>query len=116
MHELGIAKDLWQVITEQAKKNNLNKITKVKIKLGEASGIMEDLLRHSLVDHTFPGSIANNAKLEIIKEEIGAKCNSCNTMITKSSSKDFSCPKCKSSDIEVVSGRDVYIDNIEGNK
>ncbi|MCB4790885.1 MAG: hydrogenase maturation nickel metallochaperone HypA [Elusimicrobia bacterium] len=116
MHELGMAKDLWNVINIKVNENKLKKITKVSIILGEASGIEEDFLRHSLLEHVFPGTIARKAKLEIIKERLSAKCNLCNRKIIKENLLDFSCPKCRSTDLAIISGREVFVKNIEGVK
>ena len=49
MHELGIAKSLFEIALQTAKKNKLTKITRISIKLGEASGIEEGFLKHSFL-------------------------------------------------------------------
>jgi Zn finger protein HypA/HybF involved in hydrogenase expression len=56
MHELGIAKDLLDIVLIKAKKNHLKKITKISLMLGEASSIEKDFLKHSLVDHLLSGT------------------------------------------------------------
>lgn len=114
MHELGIARDLWKAVEEKARNSNFKKITKVTIKLGEASGIDEDLLRHSLLDHIFPKTIAKNSKLDLIKEDVKSKCSKCGRELTKENMSDIKCPHCGSLDIEVLAGKDVYVENIEG--
>src|SRR5271157_2976806 len=106
MHELGIARDFWAVIKETAGKNKLKKITKIVFVLGEASGIEEEFLRHSLRDHILPGTIGENAELVIEKETLAAKCRKCGERITREKVKGLSCPKCGGSDIEIISGRD----------
>ncbi len=114
MHELGIARDFWDVIIKTAKDNNLQKISKIVIVLGEASGIEEDFLRHSLLEHILPGTIAEKSKLVIEKETLTAKCRKCSKNITAEKVKGLSCPFCKSQDIEIVCGKDAYVKNIEG--
>ena len=114
MHELGIARDFWAVIKETAAGNKLKKITKIVIVLGEASGIEEEFLRHSMNDHILPGTAGENAELIIKKEVLAAKCKKCGERITREKVKGLSCPKCGGSDIEIISGRDTYVKNIEG--
>lgn len=114
MHELGLARDLFHVIKERARANNLTRITSVKIKLGVASGIEEDLLIHSFKDHLFPNSIAQGAKLKIIKEFPAVKCKGCSAIIEMKDEPILSCPECKNMDMEVVAGKDIYIEEIEG--
>jgi len=114
MHELGIAKDFWDVIKQTAKDNNLKKISKIVIVLGQASGIEADFLRHSLVDHILPGTIAANSELIIENTGLMAKCRKCSKEITVEKVKGLSCPFCKSQDIEIISGKETYVKNIEG--
>ena len=114
MHELGIARDFWAVIKEAAGQNKLKKINKIVIVLGEASGIEEDFLRHSMKDHILPGTIGENAELVIKKEILAARCKKCEEQITREKVKGLSCPKCGGSDIEIISGKDTYVKNIEG--
>ncbi|HEA46838.1 MAG TPA: hydrogenase maturation nickel metallochaperone HypA [bacterium] len=113
MHELGIAKDLFAKVNEKAKETGLKRITRIKIKLGEASGIEEGFLRHSFIDHILPGSIAEEATLEIEKEEVKARCLDCGKDISTQEA-GLSCPHCGGNDIEIISGKNVYIENIEG--
>lgn len=113
MHELGIARDLFDIVLQKAKENKLEKITKISIKLGEAAGIESDFLRHSFADHIIPQSIAACCELEIIVEKVRARCKKC---LKEFSPKDmvFSCPSCNGADIEIISGKDIYVDSIEG--
>ncbi|MDO8733948.1 MAG: hydrogenase maturation nickel metallochaperone HypA [Elusimicrobiota bacterium] len=113
MHELGIAKDLLDIVLIKAKENGLKKITKISVKIGEASGIEEDFLRHSLVDHLLPGTIASGCNVEISKEDVKAKCKKCSAEFLPKEM-IFDCPSCQSKEIEILSGKDVYVASIEG--
>ncbi len=114
MHELGIAQDLFKIVKEKAVENNLERITKVRIKLGVASGIEEDFLRHSCLDHIFPGTIAEDAVLEIIMEPVEARCRDCGNEIDTRDEFTLSCPSCSSLNTEITKGKDVYLESIEG--
>ena len=114
MHELGAALDLFKVVEKEARKNGLKEVSKIKVKLGEASGIESDFLRHSFVDHIFPGSIAEGAELEIIEEKVNIVCRDCGTRIDVSKDDPSKCPDCGGSRLEVTGGKDVRLDSIEG--
>ncbi len=114
MHELGIAQDLFRIVEDKAKKNNLKVVTKIVIIVGEASGIEEDLLRHSLTDHVTPGTIAEKAELEITKEPLQARCLACGIEIDSQQISSLRCPKCGDSNLEITQGKNVYIQSIEG--
>lgn len=113
MHELGIAKDLLDIVLLKARENHLKKITKISVMLGEASGIEEDFLRHSLVGHLLSGTIASGCRLEIVKENVKAKCKKCSAEF-EPLEMIFDCPSCQSKEIEILSGKDVYVASIEG--
>jgi len=114
MHELGIAQDLFHIVEDKAKENNLKAVTKIIVIVGEASGIEEDFLRHNLVDHLMPGTIAEKAELEITKEPLQARCLSCGSEIDSRESSSLECPNCGGSNLEITQGKDVYIRTIEG--
>ncbi|MDR1696120.1 MAG: hydrogenase maturation nickel metallochaperone HypA [Endomicrobium sp.] len=115
MHEHGIARQLWETVLAEAGKNNISKITKLTVALGEASGIEKDFLNHSFVDHIFAeNKIAENAVIEYEIVPLAAKCNACLSDIKPSDMSALVCPNCKSGSISVISGRDTYIKSIEG--
>lgn len=114
MHEHGIGRELWTVIEEQAKQNNLTVITKITIVIGKASGIEKDLLVHTMKDHIIPGTIATGCELEFIDENLTAQCNNCKEKIEIHKMETIFCPKCNSGDISISSGNDVFVKSIEG--
>lgn len=114
MHEHGIGRELWKVIEDQAKQNNLIKITKISIVVGKASGIEKELLVHTMKDHIIPGTFANSAELEFINEDLTAQCNACKKNIDVSKMETMFCPECGSSDIIILSGNDCFVKSIEG--
>jgi hydrogenase nickel incorporation protein HypA/HybF len=113
MHELGIAKDLFAHVKEKVKQKGLRRITGIKIKVGEASGIEEGFLRHSFIDHILPGTIAEGVTLEVEREPVKAKCGSCGKEISAREG-GLNCPGCGGSNLEIIAGKDVYVESIEG--
>ena len=114
MHELSMAQDLLRIVEAKAKENDLKIVTKIVVVVGEASGIEEDFLRHSLMDHLLPGTIAEKAKLEITKEPLRARCQTCGIEIDCQDFSSLRCPGCGGNSLEIIRGKDVYIKTIEG--
>ncbi|MFB0526912.1 MAG: hydrogenase maturation nickel metallochaperone HypA [bacterium] len=114
MHELGIAQDLFRIVEDKAKQNNLKVVTRIVVIVGEASGIEEDFLRDSLTGHFLPGTIAEKAELEINKEPLQAKCLACGKETNVQQSFSLSCPNCGHNNLEITQGKNVYIRTIEG--
>ncbi len=114
MHELSMAQNLLRIVEDKAKENNLKVVTKIVVIVGEASGIEEDFLRHSLEDHLMPGTVADKAKLEITKEPLQARCVTCGIEINFQENCCSQCPNCGDINLEFVQGNSVYIRSIEG--
>ena len=114
MHELGMAQDLFKIVETKARDNNLKNITKISIKVGVASGVEKDFLRHSFVDHIFPKSLAAGAELELIDESLAAKCEDCEEAIGAPDGSALNCPTCGSFRIKIMKGKDIYVESIEG--
>lgn len=112
MHELSIAKSLFDNAQEMAFKRGIDRINLIRIILGVASGIDADMLRHSLVDHIFPGSIAEDAKVEFRIEPLIARCVKCNEEITQIAI-GGGCPKCFSKDLDIIGGIKVSVEEVK---
>jgi len=114
MHELGEAQDLFEVIKKEARKNGLKKVSKITIRVGEASGIKIDFLRHSFPDHILPQNrIVKEAEVDFIPETIKLKCRDCKREVVEARFNPL-CPFCQSGNLEIIAGKDTYIESIEG--
>jgi len=116
MHELSIVADLFTIIEEKARETGARRVTKVRVLIGELSGVVPELFRTAF--HSYKkGTIADRARLEIKITRIKFKCQSCGKEIKTNniSRPDFSyaCPFCGSKEVELVSGRDLYLEKLE---
>ena len=135
MHEYALAEAVISTALKESEKEGLKKITKIKLKIGELQQIDIDTFKFILNEVIQPqSSIIKEAKIELKTQDSGLKCRVCghkwtfkNT--TKKLTEDESesihfipeiahiyirCPECKSPDFEIVEGRGVWIDSIEG--
>jgi len=114
MHELGVAQDLFRIVEDKAKENNLKAVTRIVIVVGEASGIEEVFLKHSLEEHLMPGTVAEKAELEITREPLHARCLTCGKEIDFCKNYSLRCPNCGDNNLELTKGKAVYLQTIEG--
>jgi hydrogenase nickel incorporation protein HypA/HybF len=116
MHEMSIVAELFTIIEEQARQAGAKKVTKVLVLIGELSGVVPELFRSAF--HSYKkGTIADRAKLEMKIIKIKFKCHNCGKEITAKNlmDKSFSyvCPFCGSKEMELTSGRELYLEKLE---
>ena len=113
MHELSLMENVMAIIQENAQQNNINRVSKVKIILGQLSMAVPDSLQFAFTvlseDPLFKGSV-----LEIEERPIVCFCNICQRSFTPPDSYSFLCPDCNNYQVEIVSGRELYLDYYEG--
>jgi hydrogenase nickel incorporation protein HypA/HybF len=137
MHEWALAESILTAAVEASKKEKMEKITEIKIALGELQQIEKDIFKFALdeiiKEH---GGILKNAKIIIKTEKSTLKCKNCEKTwsfsdMKKKLDEDESesihfipevafvhtrCPKCGSPDFEITAGRGVSITQIKGEK
>ncbi|MCX8161025.1 MAG: hydrogenase maturation nickel metallochaperone HypA [Candidatus Saccharicenans sp.] len=116
MHELSIVADLFTIIEEKASQAKASRVTKVRVLIGELSGVVPELFRSAFNSYK-KGTIADRARLEIKITKVKFRCQSCGREIRTRdiSAPDFShsCPFCGSKEVELISGRDLYLEKLE---
>lgn len=112
MHELSIATSILEIIDQECQKRGIRRISAIKLVVGEMSAIVPDSLRFCM-EVAGEGTPAEGAKLEIEERPIKAKCRTCGHEF-KVVNYSFLCPSCQSSETEMVSGNELYIDHFIG--
>jgi hydrogenase nickel incorporation protein HypA/HybF len=108
MHEVSIALNLIEIVSEQCIKNGYNKIDSINIRVGRASGIMTEALFFAF-DAVKNESIAKNASLNIEEIPLSGCCNECNNDFTVDEDFILSCPVCRGSSFRITAGREMDI-------
>ena len=82
-------------------------IRELHVKIGRLSGVEAHYLQNCYEVFRV-GTVCENAVLIIHTQEIVVKCKNCGFSgdLTQN---DFSCPRCKSSEISVIDGEDMYL-------
>jgi hydrogenase nickel incorporation protein HypA/HybF len=112
MHEAAIAYNAMEVILEKAKENNLVKINKVRVKVGELTGVMPDALRFAF-ESASRGTIAENAVLEIERVKPTAVCEECKITFDIDHFNKL-CPSCGKFSSSILTGYELYVNTLEG--
>ncbi|MBC8313242.1 MAG: hydrogenase nickel incorporation protein HypA [Candidatus Cloacimonetes bacterium] len=137
MHEWALADAVVTSALKVAEKENLKKITKIVIKIGELQTIDEEIFNFALKEVIQPQQeILGNADIEIETEKAILKCRVCkNEWLFENARKNLDedetesihfipetahiylrCPKCKSPDFEIKIGRGIWLDAVEGER
>lgn len=111
MHELSIVQNLVSLCEKNAAKENAKEISKIEIKVGRLSGVEPHYLE-SAFDVYKAGTICENAELVINLQGIVGECLDCG-FGGELSENDFTCPKCKSQNLKVTDGEDMYLMRLE---
>jgi len=111
MHELGIMQNIVDTVQDYARKNNVSKVVKVMLEVGQVSGVVPESLEFCFEVCT-KQTMLEGALLEIERIVAVGKCKTCEEgfdLLTHS----FSCPKCGGTDWEMISGRELIIKELE---
>jgi hydrogenase nickel incorporation protein HypA/HybF len=112
MHEIRIADDLSAIVLETARKENLSKVTKVNISFGQLVQIVPDIFKFAFRE-TVKNSVASDAELAIEIVPVKMKCMNCGCDFQVVKNR-FSCSKCRSTELEIIHGKELFITSIEG--
>lgn len=112
MHELSIAQNLLDLVSEQCLKKGFREIESVNIKIGKASGIMPDALCFAF-NAIKVDTIAEKADLNILEVPVSGICRDCNLEFIVEEEYILSCPLCDSSSFVITSGRELDIIDME---
>jgi len=112
MHEMGIAMQIVEIAAASIPKSVENvQVERVNIKVGKLSAIVPESLRFCF-DIVAKDTPISGAELMIEEVSVVARCNECSTEWTITGPV-FTCIKCNSGSIQILSGRELDIVSIE---
>jgi hydrogenase nickel incorporation protein HypA/HybF len=132
LHEWALAESVVNTVLKYKKEKNLLKVNKVLVKIGKLQQIELDIFSSALEDISKMKDV--EGKFVVEEENVSFKCRICGREWdfeegVKNLNEDESeyvhfipdvirvyskCPECGSPDFEVLKGRGVWIDYIEG--
>ena len=113
MHEGAIVHSLFEIAKDIKEKEKLIAIKEVKIIIGKFHQIVDEvmLMHFDLMKAEYKGF--ENAKLSMKEIDVKIKCKNCREE-TILNEPIFFCSKCESFDTELISGKELHIETIEG--
>lgn len=111
MHEVSLCESIMEILEEQACRAGASRVRSVKLIIGELSGVVEDAMRFAF-EAVSRGSFADGAELVIDKRPLTARCRGCGGEFAVEGYA-FACARCGGPDIEIVSGRELMVDEVE---
>jgi len=111
MHEMSIAQSIFTIVADEIAKYDVSKVTAINIMVGEMSAVVPSSLSFCF-DILTQGSPLEGARLNIEVVPIKAKCNDCGTEFEVQEYR-FVCPRCESHSVEMLSGRELTVQDIE---
>ena len=115
MHEGAIVHSLLEIAKDIRIKENLEEVIEVRIVVGKFHQIVEEVMitNFSFMKTEYDGF--ENAVLSMTEKNVSVKCEECKHEFTIDEP-IFMCPKCDSFNTELISGKELYIETIEGMK
>lgn len=111
MHELSITENILKIVIDEGKKNNVNKINTINIKMGALSELLPECINYYF-DIISKGTIAEGALLKVNKLPLKVYCNHCKN-ISETDIRNFRCTLCKSQNVTIKQGNEFYVDSID---
>jgi hydrogenase nickel incorporation protein HypA/HybF len=111
MHEYSITQSLLSLALEKANEARASRITGINLVIGEMSGIVDECVR-TYFDLLSRDTIAAGAGLTFTKTPTKLRCRRCQAVFSPQDH-DWSCPDCHEAGIEIISGRECYMESIE---
>ena len=111
MHELSIAENILEIAGESLASNRGQKLRSVKIRVGELAGVVPESLEFCFAAIA-KGTAMEDAMLKIEKTPIIVHCLDCGRDSTIGNF-IFKCPGCENSNVEVISGNELQVVEIE---
>ena len=112
MHELGIVLNVIDRVEEIAKENNVKKVTKLTLEIGEVSSIVPSYFSDCCEWAKKKTDYMKDTELEMIILEGLSYCRDCKKTY-KTTEYAKKCPHCGSDDTYLVTGDEMRIKDIE---
>ena len=111
MHEASITESLLALAVDKAREAKAGKITRINIVAGELSGVVDECVQFYF-DIISKNTLADGALLNFVPRPVTLRCRKCKKKFTPVD-QDWACPECREMAVDIVSGRECYMESIE---
>lgn len=111
MHEMAIVQSVLDVAFEAAEKNSGSAVRKIKLRIGEMSGVVRESIEFAFsVLKTDTPAAGAELEIEIMKLETG--CEVCGPALSTIADLNLICGNCGGT-MRIVSGREMKVEYID---
>jgi hydrogenase nickel incorporation protein HypA/HybF len=111
MHELSITQSILAIALEQAETAKASKITKISLTIGELAGVVDESIQFYF-DIMSKDTIAAQSSLSFTRPPVKLRCRNCDITFSPDEL-IWTCPSCHEQKVEIISGRECYVESIE---
>lgn len=112
MHELAITESLVRIISDQAGTSEFTKVNKVRIEIGRLSTLEPESVEFCF-DVVSKGTVAEGAKLEILRQDGTADCLACGRSVSGIQGFGSACDGCGSANLRITGGNSILVRDLE---
>lgn len=112
MHELSIVESVVTTVTEMFAGPQPGRITSVRLRVGELSGVVEDALQFGWGIVT-EGTLLAGSQLEVQRLPVVIYCEPCGKVVELEGVQRFRCPVCGTLSGDIRQGRELEIESLE---
>ncbi|EKT60793.1 hydrogenase maturation nickel metallochaperone HypA [Providencia burhodogranariea] len=111
MHEVSLCQSTLEIIEQQVKQHDVNKVTGVWLEIGALSCVEESAFRFCF-DIACRGTVAQGCQLHIIYHPAQAWCWDCSAIVEVSEHQS-TCPTCQSLNLKIEGGDSLRLKELE---
>ena len=111
MHEMALMAGVFDIIKQYTRGLTGQKVIRVTLVVGELTNAVPEALRAAFEVYG-SGTLVEGAELVIKEIPLKAKCLACGWE-GKTEKHVFMCPECSALGMEVISGRELYVETLE---
>lgn len=112
MHEIGITKNMFDLVLEEAGKAGARKVSRIDLVIGEMTGAVGESVRFYF-DLLSKGTIVEGAEVSIRMVPPMVRCRNCHLPSRLEKKTYWSCPHCENNRMEIIAGRELLVKSIE---
>lgn len=111
MHELSIAENILKIVESNINSYDFKKVKAINLKVGKLTAVASTALVFAF-EVLSSGTVFENAKINIKEMPILIICQECKVE-KEIENYHFICPSCESENIEIISGRELLVEDVE---
>jgi len=108
---MGIAQNIVEIVEQEMARHGITKITTIRLVVGEFTAVVPQSLTFCFEIITKDTPL-EGVKLEMEPVPLAGRCDKCGEEFVIQEYR-FVCPKCQSQDIQTISGKELFVKEIE---